>query len=146
MILMRVFFDANVLIDVLMRRTGWRSSLALIQNVRDGKIEGYISALTVAIIYFLRARSLPEAESKDVAKRIIHGFKVAPLTEDVIKRALEEQRIEDLEDAIQFHSAKEVAEVFITRNKRDFRAVKDEIEILTPEEFLEKYRLTNPSS
>lgn len=139
MILMRALFDANVLMDVLMRRGGWRSSLALIQKVRNGKIEGYISALTVEIIYFLRARSLPEAESKEVTKRIIRGFKIASLTEDVVKRALDEERIEDIEDAVQFHSAKEVAEIFITRNKKDFSTVKDEIEILTPEEFLEKY-------
>ncbi len=57
-----------------------------------------------------------------------------------MKKALDGDRIEDLEDTIQFHSAKEVAEVFITRNKRHFRAVEDEIEILTPEEFLERYR------
>jgi len=137
---MRAFFDANILMDVLVRRDGWRSSLALIQMVRDKEVEGYISALTVAIIYFLRARTLSEAESKEVTKRAIHGFNVVSLSEDIVKKALDENRIEDLEDAIQFHSAKEVAEVFLTRNKRHFRAVEDEIEILTPEEFLEKYQ------
>ncbi len=45
----------------------------------------------------------------------------------------------DFEDAIQFNSAKSVAKIFITRNKRDFREVEDELEVLTPEKFLEKY-------
>ena len=34
MISMRAFFDINVLVDVLVRRAGWRDSLALIQKVR----------------------------------------------------------------------------------------------------------------
>ncbi|ABL78378.1 PIN domain protein [Thermofilum pendens Hrk 5] len=104
-------------------------------------MEGYISALTVVIIYFLGARTLSEAESREVTKRAIRGFNIVSMSEDVIKKALGENRIKDLEDAIQFHSAKEVADVLITRNKRDFRAVEDEeIEVLTPEEFLEKYK------
>ncbi len=41
--------------------------------VRDKEVEGYISALTATIIYFLRARTLSEAESKEVTKRAIHG-------------------------------------------------------------------------
>ena len=127
MISMRAFFDINVLVDVLVRRAGWRDSLALIQKVRNGEIEGYVSALTVAIVYFLRARSLPEVESKEITKGIVRGFRILSLTEDVVTRALDEERIKDFEDAIQFHSAKEAAEVFITRNKRDFMAVKDEI-------------------
>lgn len=61
------------------------------------------------------------------------------MTSEIVKAAFEEDRIQDFEDAIQFHSAKDRVDVFITRNKKDYEKVKKEIEVLTPEEFLAKY-------
>jgi len=57
----------------------------------------------------------------------------------LINEAFEEKRIESFEDAIQFCSAKGEVEVFITRNKRDYDKVAEELEALTPAEFLKKY-------
>ena len=106
----------------------------------EGKHDGYLSALRVAIIYFLMLNRTDYRTARSETQKVIKGFKIVDLTETLIHKSFREDRIEDLEDAVQFHSAKEVAEVFITRNKRHFRAVEDEIEILTPEEFLEKYQ------
>lgn len=45
------------------------------------------------------------------------------------------------EGAIQFHSARAGGvETIVTRNKRDFRGVADEITVQTPEEFLQAWR------
>jgi predicted nucleic acid-binding protein len=118
-------------------REGWRRSLALIQLIREKKTDGYASALTIAIIYFLRARVSTEKDVREDERRAVHNFNIVDLTHNVITNAFEEGRIED---AVQFHSAKEAAKVFITRNKRHFEKVKDEIEVLTPEEFLRKYK------
>jgi len=125
--------------DVLERRSGWKSSLALMQLVRKGKIEGYISALTVAILYFLRARIFGEEKAKEDTKRIIRGFKIVALSEDIIAKSFDEKRIRDFEDALQFYSAKSTSDILITRNKKDFEPIRNEIEVLTPEEFFRKY-------
>jgi len=121
---MKVFVDVNVFMDFLERRAGWKASLALIQLVRMNKIEGYISALTVPILYFLRARIFSRKKAKEDTRRIIAGFKIVPLSEDLIVKSFEEEKIKDFEDSIQFHSAKISSEALITRNKRDFEAVK----------------------
>jgi len=65
---------------------------------------------------------------------------VVSLTEEILSNSFKEERIDDFEDAIQFHSAKG-CDVFVTRNKRDYEGVRDQIEILTPEEFIERHGL-----
>ncbi len=135
---MRVSLDVNIFMDVLERRKGWKASLAVIQLVRNGKIQGYVSALTPPIIYFLRARYTAENMAREDTKRILRGFRIIPLTEEIILKSYEESRIDDFEDCIQFHSALHNADFFITRNIRDFEAVKDEIAVMTPEEFMEE--------
>jgi predicted nucleic acid-binding protein len=134
------FLDVNVFVDVLERRAGWKFSLIMVHLVRAGKIEGYISALTPPILYFLRARISSEEEAKEDAKKIIVGFRIVALSEELILRSFDEKRIRNFEDSKQFYSAKLSSEVLVTRNKRDFREVENEIEVLTPEEFLEKYK------
>jgi len=47
-----VFVDANVFLDVLWKNKGWESSLEVIEKVRRGEIKGFVSVLTIAIIYF----------------------------------------------------------------------------------------------
>ncbi|MCP8308975.1 MAG: PIN domain-containing protein [archaeon] len=137
---MRLFLDVNVFIDVLTKRADWEKSFDIIRNIIEGKNEGYISALTPAIIYFFRKRILPEEQARKDVIDSIEGFKIVELNEPIINASLKEEKIESFEDAIQFHSAKDKAKILITRNKKHFRAVKDEIELMTPEEFLKKYQ------
>ncbi len=132
--------DVNVFVDMLKRRDGWEASIAMVRLARAGRIEGYISALTPPILYFLRARISSEEEAKKDARKIIEGFRIVPLSEEIISRSFDEKRMRDFEDSIQFYSAKPSSEVLVTRNKRDFRAVENEVEVLTPEEFLKKYK------
>jgi len=75
-------------------------------------------------------------EGKDIWRR---GFKIVPLSEDIIAKSFDEKRIRDFEDALQFYSAKLTSDSLITRNKRDFEPIRNEIEVLTPEEFFRKY-------
>jgi len=79
----------NIFMDVLERRKGWKASLAVIQLVRNGKIQVYISALTSPIIYFLRARYTDEDMARENTKRILRGF-IIPLTEEILLKSYEE--------------------------------------------------------
>jgi predicted nucleic acid-binding protein len=137
---MKIFIDVNLFMDVLEKREKWKQSFAVIKSVLDGKNQGYISALTPTIIYFLRRRVRSEKQARRDVKDAVEGFKIVGLTKELIESALKEERIEDFEDAIQSHSAKNRVKILITRNKADFKKVKDEIEALTPEEFLKKYK------
>ena len=136
---MRILVDVNIFIDVQRRRRNWNASYSVLKTVIDGKNEGFISALTPAIIYFLRREITPEGQARQETLDAIDGFRTIDLTESLIQAAFGEKRVEDVEDAIQFHSAKQSSSILITRNKKDFQRVAQDIKVLTPEEFLKTY-------
>ncbi|MGI0059166.1 MAG: type II toxin-antitoxin system VapC family toxin [Nitrosotalea sp.] len=137
----RAFVDVNVFFDVLQMRKNWESSLRLINSVREKKVRGYVSALTVAILYFLRRREgFSDNQSRKDVIDSISGFEILGLGNKHVMTALADKRFDDFEDALQFYSAKEISNAIITRNKKDFSSVNNEMEILTPEEFFKKYR------
>ncbi len=136
----KAFVDVNVFLDVLQIRKNWESSLQLLSSVRQKKVAGYVSSLTVAILYFLRRRDgFSDNQSRRDVTDSISGFEISGLDGKQVMAALSEKRFNDFEDALQFYSAKQVANVIVTRNKRDFSSVGRDLEILTPEEFLKKY-------
>ena len=134
-----ILVDVNIFIDIFRRRKGWTYSLEIINRVRNRKIKGYISALTIPILWFLLSKDIPEKDAKNYVKTIIEEFEVIPLDMQIINLSFKSE-MEDFEDAIQFTSAISAnCKVLITRNKEDFLVAKNNIEILTPEEFLDKY-------
>ncbi len=127
--------DINIFEDVIRKRDKWRGSLEILEIVRTKKIEGYISVLTLPVIYFLR--KMPDKEAREKVKRATRGFEIIDLTSEIAKSAMNDEAFNDFEDAIHFHSAMEKGlKIIITRNKKDFRGVQDQIRVLTPEEFL----------
>ena len=131
-----ILVDVNIFMDALERRDGWTNSLEVINRVKRKEVKGFISALSIPILYFLRSRYMGDTQSRSDIKDLITDFEICALTEDILDKSFEGE-ISDFEDGIQFYSAKEKeAEIIVTRNKKDFIPVEKEIRILTPEEFI----------
>lgn len=129
-----IFLDANIFLDVLSARDGYEASLEIIDSIRRRKEEGCLSALTIPILWFVLGES---PKSLNSIKSIIDGFSIIPLNLQIINASFKSE-MSDFEDAIQLNSAiKGRSKIIITRNKKDFKS-KAKLEILTPEEFLEK--------
>lgn len=132
---MNVLVDVNVFMDVLQAREGVRSSLGTITFLREqDEYQGFISALTVPILYYLESRGLGDKEARGNVKKIIEGFELVDLTAGIIQAAFKEESLPDFEDCIQYHSATVAnCPMIITRNTKDFKKV--ELKVYTPEEF-----------
>lgn len=131
----KIFVDVNIFVDISEKRQGWDSSLEIISGVREGKYEGYVSALTVPILYFRRIRVKPDKEARNDVNVLIKGFKVIELDSDILEDAMDDNTFRDYEDAIQYHSARKECGIIITRNKKDFPH--KGVRVLNPEEFLQ---------
>ncbi|MFQ6121063.1 MAG: type II toxin-antitoxin system VapC family toxin [Methanosarcinales archaeon] len=115
------------------------ASLEVLNRVKNKKVNGFISALSVPVLYFLR--KLPDREAREKVKKITIGFNIINLTSEIIENAMNDTEFNDFEDAIQFYSAINAnVEIIITRNKRHFRCVENKIKVVTPEEFLEEFK------
>jgi predicted nucleic acid-binding protein len=130
-----VFVDANIFLDVARKRKGWKASTAALIEAK--RKNGFVSSLTVAIIYFIKLRNMPPLKARQETRELIQGLRIAAVTSEIINQAFDNTAIEDFEDAIQFYCAK-TARFMVTRNKRDYEAIEKELEVVTPEEFLTK--------
>lgn len=137
---MNILVDVNVFEDVFRQRQGWESSLAVLNDVRNGQATGYVSALTPPILYFFRRRTRGEKAARQAVQRILQNWTVVPLTGEAIERAYT-AALPDFEDALQLEAAKTAhVDAIVTRNKKHFR--QPAVRILNPEEFVEQVEST----
>jgi len=120
---MRVFFDTNVLLDVLLTRPGLEvESRELWNTVEADKIEGLVSAVSISTIYYLAYKmSRDRAFAMNCISRILNIFEIAEVNAVVIHQAMA-SGMSDFEDSIQSHAAEMASvECIVTRNVKDFR-------------------------
>ena len=131
----KVFLDTNVVIDFLGERKSFFSDAARIICQADKK---EITILCSSLTYSNAAYILQHGFSLDEIKNKLTLFSQLCETTSVNKGTVEKalaSEYKDLEDALQYYSAKEAkADVIVTRNVKDF--VKHDIPVITPSEYL----------
>lgn len=86
---MKVLVDVNVFIDVITRRANWEENLRVLNLVRRSpEVEGWISALTVPLLYFFRLRVADEMQARADVQASVKGFRLVPLTQELLHKAL----------------------------------------------------------
>jgi len=132
----RVLFDANVLLDVLLEREPqFPVAAKLVALVDNGRIGGAIRATAVTTLYYVGAKDLGRKRAHDHIRTLLSLFEVAPVDREVLQRALDDDGFGDYEDAVA-HEAAHAAGVgaIVTRNGRDF--AKATIPVFDPYELL----------
>jgi predicted nucleic acid-binding protein len=131
----KVFVDTDIIYDLLAKREPFYSPAARLFTLADeGKIQIFISALSLANIHYLISKQLSESQAKQILRKFKVLVHVTSLTEKIIDLALNSE-FEDFEDAIQYFSAlQNEIEILLTRNLKDFK--KAQISVLTAEDFI----------
>jgi predicted nucleic acid-binding protein len=134
-LLIRLFLDINVVLDVLANRETWvEHSAAVLSLLDDAEVEGLIAAHSVTTLYYLTSRHLGHKRTVAALIGLLEHLSVAPLDEDILLRALS-LGWADVEDAVQGISAQRAnADYIVTRNPGDFEA--DSVPVVTPKQLL----------
>ena len=132
---MKVLFDTNVLLDVLLDREPFATQSAEILSKADrGELSGYVCATTITTICYLCRKEMDKSEANQNIQTLLSILEVTPVNRKVIEAALQAD-FNDFEDAVLNESAMLVsAEVIVTRNKKDFS--NSSIPVYTPDELL----------
>jgi predicted nucleic acid-binding protein len=132
---MRVLFDTNVVLDVLLNRDPWVEQSSAVWRASDeGQVVAYITACAVADVFYI-ARRLTTLETARAAVRIcLEAFEVCAVDLQALEHA-EALPGSDFEDNLQI-ACSNLADLdaILTRDKEGFRAT--EIPVLTPPELL----------
>ena len=131
----KVFVDTDVIFDLLAKRDPFYFAAARLFTLADeGRIQIYISALSLANIHYLISKLTSAKEAKQIIRKFKVLVQVTALDEKIIDLALNSD-FSDFEDAIQYYSAlQNNIDVLITRNLKDYK--KAQISVLTARDFI----------
>ncbi len=119
---MRVLFDTNVILDLLLDREPFSQDAAVcLSMVESGEIEGWLCASTVTTLHYLIRKSAGVRGALDGISLLLTIFEIAPVNKTVLERALR-LPFKDFEDAV-LHEAAALANInmIVTRNIADFK-------------------------
>jgi len=119
---MRILFDTNIVLDVLLEREPhFSASAAAWAAVENSKTEGLMSAHAVTTIHYFLRKKLGIPESRRVLEALLEVFRVAPVDGAVIREALR-LPIADFEDAVSAAAAhRSGCRFIVTRDPAGFR-------------------------
>lgn len=118
---MRVLFDTNVVLDVLLDREAFVADATLLVDlVEQGEITGLLCATTITTLAYLAGKAVGKKQAMLQIKHLLSLFEVAAVTRAVLDAALA-NKAPDFEDAVLAEAALQAgAQAIITRNLRDF--------------------------
>lgn len=137
---MKVFLDANVIIDVVLNRTDFiEASSKVLQLGLEGECELCASDITFTTVSFYAKKHRTAEQLYEVLQSLREIIDIVPSGKTAIDWALN-QKARDFEDAVQYYSAlRSGSEYIVSRNVRDYPF--DDIPVITPQEFLNNMRV-----
>jgi predicted nucleic acid-binding protein len=131
----RLFFDANVLLDVLARREEWLDhSAAALSLVDSGRAHGFVAAHSVTTLSYLLTKHLGREKAATTLVDLLGLVRAVPVNHELLLKAFS-LGWNDFEDAVQAVCALEAdADYLITRNPGDFMNLP--IPTVTPSELI----------
>jgi predicted nucleic acid-binding protein len=117
----KVLFDTNVVLDVLLARAPHAEFASRLFSLVDNKvIGGMICATTVTTIHYLAAKAVGAKKAEVHVRALMDLFEVASVSREVLTGALE-RGFDDYEDSV-LHEAALLsgATAIVTRNGNDF--------------------------
>ncbi len=134
---MNVFFDTNVVLDLLEDRKPFAKQITEIFE-KLGLENIFVSALSAHICMYL-LRPKPGSSKWKYLKDFFGQINIVPITKNSVNFSFE-MDVHDFEDSLQYLGATTFCDTIITRNIKDFRKLKAKIptstRIETPAEFL----------
>ncbi len=132
---MRVVFDTNVVLDVLLERKPYLQDAAtLFAAVEHGWLTGLLCATTITTVYYIGSQKHGRALVHKKLQDLLAMFTVAPVTHPILVEALQLD-FSDFEDAV-LHATAAAADAhgIVTRNEKDFQ--RSRLRIYSPAELV----------
>lgn len=138
----RIYFDTNIMLDLLLERPGYAAAARILQLQEDGDCSVCMSPLSIADIAYVLRKTVPASLIVPTLKQISSIVDIVPMDDAQLQQAIMLNG-PDFEDLLQFTCAvSNGCSAIITHNPRDFRISRGLSnlsaipKIQTPEEFI----------
>ena len=132
---MKVLFDTDVVLDLLLARTGYVGDAEALFDAHDrNEIDAFISAITPANVFYIAGKVLGRPDTLQAIYELLASVEVSAVNQHVLQSALN-LPISDFEDAIQIASAINAKlDAIVTRNLSDYK--NSPLPVYSPSDFL----------
>jgi len=136
---MRIFIDANIVLDVLLKRTEFIEESAKVLAICKSK-KSALAPHTISNVFFITRKEYTAKERKKILLDILEYIDIVPTGKHQVVQALKNDDIDDFEDALQLECAKEFnADYIVTRDLPGF--ANKEIAVISPDEFIKNFTI-----
>lgn len=120
---MRVLLDTNVVLDLLLDRAPWSSTLEpVVRAASDGRLELWVAGTTLTNVFYIARKLVGLGKARDVVNACLGSFRVAAVSEPVLRDAITLGGA-DFEDDVQLAAARaERLDGVLTRDPKGFAA------------------------
>lgn len=134
---MRLLFDTNIVLDVLLQREPWVKPAKSLWEASDrGDLRGYLAVCTLTDIFYVARRLTGLSMARQSVEVCLAAFEICPADRSSLELALTFPG-NDFEDNLQLAVAQQAAlDGIVTRNPDDF--ADSSVPVLTPEAALQQ--------
>ncbi len=136
---MNLFLDANVLVSVLNKEYPvftFSARILSLSNRSNYKL--FTSPVCLAIAFYFSGKKSGDKVAREKIETLLQHVHVTTTDDHVVTDAINDKRINNFEDGIEYYSAlSSKCTHIITENKKDFFFSK--IEVFTSQQFLEAH-------
>jgi len=132
---MKILFDTNVVLDVMLDRKPFSLYAAkLFSKVESKKLAGFLGATTITTIHYIARKTVGSEQARAEIEKLFKLFEIAPIDKPILELAVK-SKITDFEDAVLHEAGKNIeVDAIVTRNPKDFK--KGTLPVYSPEELL----------
>jgi len=133
----KIFLDANLLLDLVLKRPGFTTAKGIIQAGIDGEIELYTSPSVLHITAYFAGKSYLQKHTKQLLLTLLNDVTVIDCDHATVLTALGNGDIDDTEDALQYFTAiRSGLDCFISADKDLKKAALPQLPVYTAAELL----------
>ena len=132
----KVFLDANILLDFLLKRDDYQEARQLIERIVNKQIQGFITPAIVHITGYWVTKAYGKAKAKELIILLLSDITVIDCNHITTLKALNSP-IDDIEDALQYHTAiQHKLQYFVSGDKQLQKFSEPSLPIYNLKEFL----------
>jgi predicted nucleic acid-binding protein len=133
---LKVFLDANVILDLYLNREGYSSAKQMISLAEQKRCKLYVTNSVIHIVNYQLAKKVGKKQAEEYLLELLANVEVIDMPHENTVNALY-SRMEDSEDALQYYTGlHHKMDYFITRDKELKKASIPILPVYEPDEFL----------
>lgn len=132
----KVFADANLLLDFLLKRNNYDTAHAIIKKGVEGKIQLFTTPAVMHITAYWTTKAYGNSRAKELLLALLIDVQIIDCDHVTSLVALNSE-IDDIEDALQYYTAlKHQTEYFISADKKLKKSAIPQLPVYSADEFL----------